>query len=160
MKTICGIVIAFMTGSVCLANDLESVITNLEKQVGGKWQLETNSTWMFVSPKELPPALDKGTYDVFVDSHGKTSLELAAAFASVCQAPFFILGTNAHCTVITYVSRRHPVSRAIIKTLGLKEPDSTSPAEQLIFRNEATEEETPNKAFEAIGDPGSPQPQR
>ena len=145
MKTICGITTAFMIGSACLANDLESVITNLEKQVGGKWQVETNSTWKFVSTKELPPTLDKGTYDVFVDSHGETSLERATAFASVCQAPFFILGTNEHCTVITYVSRRHPVSRAIITTLCLKEPDSTSPAEQLIFRNEARQEETPNR---------------
>jgi inhibitor of cysteine peptidase len=101
---------------------LESARTNLEQKVGGKWYFETNSTSAhFVSPKELPPGLEKGMYAVFVDHDGRKSRQLADAWATNSQAPFFILATNAQCTVLTYVSRDHPVSKAIVRALDLQE---------------------------------------
>lgn len=120
-----------------VADSLEPVRASLEKQVGGAWQVESNSTWRFLSPKQLPPPLDTGTYAVFVDLDGKKSLELADTWASTCQAPFFILGTSDNCTVLTTVSRKHSVSKAAIKALGLKEPETASPAEELLVRDEA-----------------------
>ncbi len=109
------------------AGDLAAIQKKLEAAVRGRWQIETNSTWTYLAPKELPPTLEQGTYCIFVADGTTSSTDLARGWMEICQAPFFILGTNTDCTVVTYAPRNHPVSQAIIKALGLKEmADKTS----------------------------------
>jgi len=101
---------------------LESVRTNLENQVGGKWSFETNAgAAHFVSPKEAPPGLERGSYAIFVDHDGHQSHTLADLWVAKSPVSFAILATNTHCTVLTDVASDHPVSKKIIQALGLEE---------------------------------------
>jgi hypothetical protein len=131
MKTITICIIILSTAVLGLAGDFSSIQTVLDTEVGGKWMVETNSICPFLTTKVLPPDLKQGTYGIFLAIMGRTPLELARNWMTVCQAPFFILGTNTECVVVTYVPRKHPVSIAIIKALGLNEPTDISPAEAM-----------------------------
>jgi len=126
------------------AGDLREIRTLLNAEVGGAWNINTNQMGIYVAPTDLPEGLDRGTYGVFVSDSDRTALEQATTWMEICQAPFFILGTNTDCVVVTYVPRQHPVSRAIIKALKLNESVNLSPAEAMILRNtEQTESAQP-----------------
>ena len=101
------------------SRSIESIKTNLDSAVGGVWDVQHYQSWMFLYPKVLPRGLESGTYEVFISDTNHTALSYATTMMEICQAPFFILGTNTDCVVITYIRREHPVSRAIVKTLGL-----------------------------------------
>ncbi len=137
MKTmmVCLVAIAALTsGANADTNTLQSISTTLQARVGGAWSIATNSITVYLAPKELPPELKQGTYGVFVAVNDRSPLDLAKMWMEVCQAPFFILGTNAQCAVVTYVPRKHPVSQGIIKALGLIEPKETSQTEGMSLR--------------------------
>ena len=142
MKTmiVCLAAIAALASSANAdTNTLQSISTTLQARVGGAWSIATNSITVYLAPKELPPELKQGTYGVFVAVKDRSSLELAKMWMEVCQAPFFILGTNAQCVVVTYVPRKHQVSRNIVKALELIEPKEVSPSEAMSLK--APEEE-------------------
>lgn len=76
------------------AADLNSIKTNLEARVGGAWSIESHQQWTFLTPTALPQGLDKGTYCIFVSDNNRTAGDHAKMWMEICQAPFFILGTN------------------------------------------------------------------
>lgn len=98
----------------------QKIATDLESHVGGTWQVQTHEKWTYVSPATLPEGLEKGTYCIFTPENGQTAVQQAESWMQICQAPFFVLGTNEECVVVTYVSGDHPVSRKIIEALDLK----------------------------------------
>ncbi|MEI6211469.1 MAG: hypothetical protein WCR06_07565 [bacterium] len=138
MKTVHAIGLAVSVCFAALGTELEIIRTNLEQQVGGKWRVEGSDDFSYVCPEQgnLPPGLDKGTYVVFVDRNGKTSREQALMW--ITQAPFRWLGISDHCTVLTYVSGTHPVSKAIVKALGLTRLEATDETVVPFFRPDDT----------------------
>jgi hypothetical protein len=142
MKTIPIMVLtAIFAAAHCLhAGNLESIRTNLEAQVGGKWAIDSHQeSFPFLYPQTLPANLPKGTYAVFASDTNRSALVRAETWMETCQAPFFILGTNKECVVITYVPRKHQVSQSIIKTLALTQPQKLSPAEAMSLKQEGYE---------------------
>ena len=115
------------------AIDLDVLKTNLEARVGGTWQIQTNQEVRFVSPLKLPGGL-VGTYCIFSAVTNRTALEQATNWMATCQAPFFILGTNAECVAVTYIPRSNTVSRAVVEALQLCEPSRVSPTEAMLLR--------------------------
>ncbi|MBN1269052.1 MAG: hypothetical protein JXB04_05650 [Kiritimatiellae bacterium] len=121
------------------AADLSDIRTNLEAAVGGRWEIKAHDVWTFLSPEELPPGLEQGTFTVFVTEENRPALTQARTWMENCQAPFFILGTNNDCVVVTYVPRKHAVSQAIVKAMRLAQPSEISPAEAMSLRREHDE---------------------
>jgi hypothetical protein len=132
-KRLCGA----MLGLLCLgawsapADDLETARATLEGQAGGTWSVQTNEFSRFVALVQPPADLKIGTYAVFVSDIHHTALVQAEKWRAMCEAPFFILGTNESCVVLTYVPRQHRVSRAVVRALTLAEPAKVSPAEAM-----------------------------
>lgn len=106
------------------AADFGAVQASLETAVGGQWKTQTIEEWTCLVPSTLPPGLDKGTYAVFLADDARSAVDQARGWMGICQAPFFFLGTNAGCAVVTYVPRDHPVSQAIVRALDLAVPDA------------------------------------
>lgn len=115
------------------ARNLEVIRTNLAAQVGGTWQIQTNSPVTFVSALKLPGGL-AGTYCVFYSETNYPAIEQATNWMGSCQAPFFVLGTNVDCVAVTYLPRSNAVSRAVIEALHLYEPSYVSPAEAMLLK--------------------------
>ncbi|MBU1909835.1 MAG: hypothetical protein KJ726_07310 [Verrucomicrobia bacterium] len=135
-KHLCGAAL----GLLCLgtwaaqADDLETVRATLEGQAGGVWAIQTNEFSRFVALVQRPADLKTGTYAVFVSDTNHTGLVQAEKWRAMCAAPFYILGTNESCVVLTYVPRAHRLSQVILRALDLVEPAEDSPTEAVTFQ--------------------------
>ena len=125
---------------------LQGIKSILELKVGGKWAIQTNNLWEFVAPVVLPSQIEKGTYVIFASNSNRTAIVQATTWMEQSQAPFYVLGSNTRCVTVTYVSRKHLVSQAIIKTLGLSQPDAVSPMEAMGLRKEGDKKISPSQA--------------
>lgn len=128
------------------AAGLESLRTNLEQQVGGSWQVLTNASKPYLST-----SAPRGAYCAFLGEANCSAICQATNWMNLSQAPFFVLGTNSECAVITYALRNDKVSRTIVKALRLDEPRDISAAERFMSRardrekNKAEQAEAPNE---------------
>lgn len=119
-----------------ISADFHGLQTHLEAVVGGQWKIQTHDQWNFLTPEVLPPGLQQGTFSIFMATPGQSALRQAETWMEICQAPFFILGTNPTCVVATYVPREHPVSQALIQAMHLAAPEEQSPAGGTSLRGE------------------------
>lgn len=116
-----GIAAVLIAGKLHAGDHREELASGLESSVGGEWQVQTHENWTYVSPTTLPEGLEKGTFCIFTQENDQAAMDQAESWMQICQAPFFVLGTNEDCVVVTYVPRDHPVSRKMIQSLHLKE---------------------------------------
>lgn len=122
-KRFCGaaLVLLCLGAWAAQADDLETARATLEGQSGGTWAIQTNEFSRFVALVQRPADLKTGTYAVFVSDTNHAALVQAENWRAMCAAPFYILGTNESCVVLTYVPRAHRLSQAILRALSLVE---------------------------------------
>ncbi len=117
------------------AVSLEDMQTTLELQVGGKWTIETNQM-AYIRAELLPEGLTNGAYVGFISDTNSTASQKAQLWIEMCQAVFYVIGTNTHCVVVSTVERAHPVSQSVIKALLLEQPRELSEAERFILKTQ------------------------
>jgi hypothetical protein len=115
------------------AGTLEEIRTTLDRQVGGKWTIETNQMG-YVHAASLPKGLANGAYVGFISDTNSTASQKAQLWIEMCQAVFYVLGTNSQCVFVSTVERTHPVSKSVVKALCLEQPTELSEAERFILK--------------------------
>ena len=112
------------------AFDLDVAAKRLGKALGGQWkqgrQEVTDSSMLqgiVDTTRDGRPA--KAVYNVFPFPFDKAGRKRVFRYAWTCSAPFYVLGANDGCTVLTYVPRDHEVSQGVIKALNLSPPKIT-----------------------------------
>ena len=107
---------------------LDNLKTKLTEHPGGQWEQKKNPFGYDALILEEPPAsLESGIYYIFPFTYDKAGRAKVYEYLSICAAPFYVLGWNDDCTVITYVPLDHPMTQQIIEVLDLlpqyQEPD-------------------------------------